>query len=98
MGKLSPLDPFPLLWKLSPQISIVSICSWKYILFIIFNLHHLHITSLGPWPYITFTIYIASLGFENGDVTSSVSYVQMYIQFSSKFEKLYGYASHMVSS
>jgi hypothetical protein len=40
----------------------------RYILFIMFNLHHLHITLLSPRPYITFTIHITSLGFENGYV------------------------------
>jgi hypothetical protein len=69
MGKISPLDPFPLLWKLIPQNSVHVHLQLEIHLFIIFNLHHLHITSLSPQPYITFTICIASLGFENGDVT-----------------------------
>jgi len=50
MGKLSPLDLFPLLWNLSPQISI----RVHLQLAIIFNIHHLHITSLSSRSYITF--------------------------------------------
>jgi hypothetical protein len=41
------------------------------------NIYDLHITLLGPQPYITFTIYITSLGFENGYVTTLVIILYM---------------------
>jgi hypothetical protein len=73
MGKLSPLDPFPLLWILSPQIFVC-----VHLQLVIHFIHYIQFTSftyyialaLGHTLHLQYiTIYIASLGFENGDVT-----------------------------
>jgi hypothetical protein len=69
----SPLDPLldpPLsCGNLAPITPSMSICSRRYIYFIIFDIQCLHITSSGPQPYIIFTLYIAKPGIKNGDVT-----------------------------
>jgi len=71
---------------LSPKSLSMSVCSWQYISFIICqftsltyytalapdHMLYLQYTSLGSQPCNTSTIHIASLGFENEDVTNNI--------------------------
>jgi hypothetical protein len=67
MGKISPLDPFPFFWKLSPQISVCVFMQPKihfihyiqftsfiyYITMALGNALHLHYTSVGYYSLPT---------------------------------------------
>jgi hypothetical protein len=83
MGKSLPLGPLPSLVDTYPPIFVcvhlqlaihfihyIQFTSFTYYITLALNhILHLQYTSLGSRPYTTSTIYIASLGFENGDVT-----------------------------
>jgi len=63
-----PLDPLSC-GSLTPMSSSLPIYNWRYILFYYFRYRMFTITSLGPQPYIIFTLYIFKPGIKNGDVT-----------------------------